>query len=65
MEQKLLEQIILGAPNFIGFALAVFVLYRRLAASDKMNQLLIDKWSECEDDEEKAKLAINKATNQD
>lgn len=57
MTDKLLEQMITGAPNFIGFVLAIGVLYRVILQQNKLISTLIDKWESCEDDAERVKLA--------
>ena len=46
MENKLLEQVVLGAPNFVGFIMLAIMLYR-------INAKLIEKWSDCERDNER------------
>jgi len=57
MDTEFLQTIITGAPNFVGFILALVILYRRLGQQDKTIAILIDKWSNCEDDSERSKIA--------
>jgi len=53
MDTQLIDKIITGAPNFIGFAVALFLLYRRLVAMDKLVLYLTEQWANCESDEER------------
>jgi len=45
MEPKLLEQILSGAPNFVGFIMLAIIQYRIISK-------LIDNWKDCERDNE-------------
>lgn len=56
MENDLIEKIVLGAPNFVGFVIGLTLLYRRLRHQDEFVRELIRQWSECEDDKERRVL---------
>jgi len=45
MDQKLLEQIVFGAPNFVGFIMLAIIQYRIISK-------LLDNWKDCERDNE-------------
>jgi len=45
MNDKLIEQVILGAPNFVGFVMLAIIQYRIISK-------LLDNWKDCERDNE-------------
>jgi len=45
MNDKLIEQIILGSPNFVGFIMLAIIQYRIISK-------LLDNWKDCERDNE-------------
>lgn len=57
MTEELLNTIIVGAPNFVGFAIALFIMWLHSRQQNDLIKLLIEKWSECEDDTERSKIA--------
>lgn len=53
METNIIEMIVTGAPNFIFAMIAVVALMRRLHNQDILISTLIQKWSDCENDNER------------
>lgn len=53
MTDELIQQIITGAPNFVGFAIAILVLFRVIGRQFDLIVMLTEKWENCEDDREK------------
>jgi hypothetical protein len=49
---EMIRELITGAPNFVGFIVLTIVLYRRLVASDRRQERLLEYLRECEREEE-------------
>lgn len=56
MDAEFLQTIITGAPNFFGFILALLLLMRIIGKQYELIILLIGKWENCEESEEKSRL---------
>lgn len=57
MTDKLIEQVITGAPNFVGFVFGLILAYRVIVLQNRLIGELMLKWEHCEDDAERVKLA--------
>lgn len=62
METDMLNNMILQAPNFVGFIFAILILNRVISMQEKRIDTLIAQWEKCEDDRERrtAQVASNK-----
>ena len=53
MDNEILNTVIVGAPNFVGFVMALVLLYRRLRNQDELIMALLRQIEDCEQDRER------------
>lgn len=56
MDSEVIQQIITGLPNFAGFTFAILALLYVIRSNNRTIADLIEKWSDCEDDQERGNL---------
>jgi len=52
MDNDTLKQILLGAPNFVGFIMLAIIQY-------KIIMKLMNNWKDCENDSERARISAD------
>lgn len=61
MTEDTLTSIIQGIPNFTGFMMAIFLAMYVIRLNHEEKKQLMQHWKDCEDDEERTKIADKKA----